>query len=137
MMNFYLNELYSKNIDVAYAEAKSEYKRLRKVLIIKDLVLTMQVIGVVLFIIHGILYSISIVDRLFCVFLFTTLFYNIFFIKTEAIIGGWHCKAKLRIKDYEEIIPYEKFRKNFILDKKLMNNQITQDEWKVSKRNEV
>lgn len=137
MKSYCLNELYSKNVDVAYAEAKSEYKSLRKVLIIKDLVLTMQVIGVVLFIIHGILYSISIVDRLFCVFLFTTLFYNIFFIKTEAIIGGWHCKAKLRVKDYEEIIPYEKFRKNFILDKKLMNNQITQDEWKVSKRNEV
>lgn len=135
-MNFCLNKLYSKNVDVAYAEAKNEYTLLRKALIIKYLVLVMQVIGIVISIIHSILFStkINITDCFIYLFLFTTLFYNIVFIKTEAIIGGWYCKAKLSIKDYEEIIPYEKFRKNFILDKKLMNKQITQDDWKIEKR---
>lgn len=131
-----LKELYSKDVDVAYAEAKKEYTLLRKVLILKYLVLITQVIGVILFVIYSILFSteMSILIGFIGCFLFATLFYNIFFMKIEAIVGGWHCKAKLSIRGYEEIIPYEKFRKHFLLDKKLMDKQITQDNWEIEKR---
>lgn len=136
MTSQYLNELYSKNVDVAYAEAKKKYTLLRKVLILKYLVLIMQVIGIIIFVFYSILLSTktNIMDKFICFFLLSTLFYNIVFIKIEAIIGGWYCKAKLSIKDYEEIIPYEKFRKHFLLDKKLMDKQITQDHWKREKQ---